>query len=153
LIDPENLVVRRSRAGLGLFTTVDIAKGARVAEYVGKMLWGDEHLSSNSLYLFEISSRRTIDGSPRWNLARYINHSCRPNCEAVVTARGRVFIQARRRIRAGEELAYNYGKPYWEDLIKPKGCRCEKCDPPFRRAAAAQRYSARGLQRAQSRAR
>lgn len=129
MLDVSLLKVRRSRAGLGLFTSVDVARGKRVAEYIGRQLSWDEYLKSNSVYLFEVSARKTIDGSPRWNLARYINHSCRPNCEIDIK-RGRVFIVARRAIKAGEELHYDYGKEYFNDIIKPKGCRCEKCDPP-----------------------
>jgi hypothetical protein len=135
VIDASLLKVRRSRAGLGLFTSVDIPKGARVSEYIGKPLTWDEYMKSNSVYLFEISPRKTIDGSPRWNQARYINHSCRPNCEIDIV-RGRVFIVARRAIKAGEELNYDYGEEYFNDIIKPKGCRCEKCDPPKRQKAA-----------------
>ncbi len=135
VIDPSALQVRRSTAGLGLFTKVDIPKGERVAEYVGKKLTWQEYLNSNSVYLFEVGARKTIDGSPRWNLARYINHSCRPNCEVEIT-RGRVFIVSRRKIKASEELNYDYGKEYFNDLIKPKGCRCEKCAPSRGKSAA-----------------
>lgn len=135
MIDASLLKVRRSRAGLGLFTSVDIPKGARVTEYIGKLLTWEEYQRSNSVYLFEVSTRKTIDGSPRWNQARYINHSCRPNCEVDIS-RGRVFINARRKIKAGEELSYDYGEEYFNDIIRPKGCRCEKCDPPKRQKAA-----------------
>ena len=135
MIDESALQVRRAAAGLGLFTKVDIPKGKRVAEYVGKKLTWQEYLNSNSVYLFEVGARKTIDGSPRWNLARYINHSCRPNCEVEIT-RGRVFIVSRRKIKAGEELNYDYGEEYFNDLIKPKGCRCEKCAPNRRKRAA-----------------
>jgi len=67
-----------------------------------------------------------IDGSARSNIARYINHSCKPNCEAEIVA-GRVFLRALRRIEAGEELSYDYGKEYFDMYIKPYGCRCAAC--------------------------
>jgi uncharacterized protein len=122
-----DLAVRRSRAGLGLFAKAPIPKGACVIEYVGVELTPEQVEASNSRYLFEITSRKTIDGAPRWNRARYINHSCRPNCEIEIS-KGRVFICARRNIKPGEELGYNYGKDYFNIYING-GCRCPKCRP------------------------
>jgi SET domain-containing protein len=131
-----DLSVRRSSAGLGLFTNEAIERGKCVAEYFGRVLTGDEEFSSRSKYLFEVSARKTIDGTDRSNLARYINHSCRPNCEAVIH-RGRVYIFSRRGIRPGEELTYNYGKEYFDSHIRPKGCRCEKCQPELAKGRGA----------------
>ena len=122
-----DLVVRRSRTGLGLFTESEIPKGACVIEYVGVELTPEQEEKSRSRYLFEINSRKTIDGAPRWNKARYINHSCRPNCEPNIY-KGRVFIHARRKIKPGEELAYNYGKTYFDQYLKDI-CACPKCKP------------------------
>ena len=121
-----HLKVRRGVNGLGLFTDVAIKKGEFVIEYWGEMLTADEANERGGRYLFEISSRRTIDGTNRKNIARYINHSCRPNCETDIK-KGRVYVITRRGVKAGEELCYDYGKDYWEDYIKPKGCLCEKC--------------------------
>jgi hypothetical protein len=67
-----------------------------------------------------------IDGSPRWNIARYINHSCRPNAEPVVR-KGRIDLMALRSIAPGEEITYNYGRDYFEYFIKKTGCRCTSC--------------------------
>jgi uncharacterized protein len=125
LISPK-LEVKRSKAGLGLFAGEDIPKGKFVIEYRGPILTNDQANEKGGLYLFEINSRKTIDGSVRWNTARYINHSCRPNCEPIIK-KGRVFIHSRKKISAGEELNYDYGKEFFNDYIKPKGCRCEKC--------------------------
>jgi hypothetical protein len=122
-----DLAVRRSRAGLGLFANTEIPKGACVIEYVGVPLTPEQVDASQSRYLFEIHSRKTIDGAPRWNRARYINHSCRPNCEIMIR-KGRAFICARKNIKAGEELAYDYGKDYFKAYING-GCRCIKCRP------------------------
>ncbi len=119
--------VGRSYAGLGLFAAQDIPKGTRVIEYVGRVVSKEEEYTSRSKYLFEVSKKKTIDGKPKWNLAGYINHSCRPNCE-VETPRGRVFIDAVKNIKAGEELTYDYGKEYFDEHIKPFGCRCAKCE-------------------------
>ncbi len=68
----------------------------------------------------------TIDGSPRSNAARYINHSCRPNAKAYRTG-ARVWIWSIRAIKAGEEITYDYGKSYFDEQIKPVGCKCAKC--------------------------
>lgn len=118
------LKVIRSYAGLGLKTLSPIPKGACVIEYIGRTLTKEETETSKSRYLFEISSRKTIDGTDRKNTARYINHSCKPNCEAVIH-NGRVFIMARRNIKPDEELTYDYGKEYVEEFIQP--CRCGHC--------------------------
>ncbi|MBL8537173.1 MAG: SET domain-containing protein [Hyphomonadaceae bacterium] len=122
-----DLVVRRSRTGLGLFTESEIPKGACIIEYTGVEITKEQEEKSRSKYLFEITARKTIDGAPRWNTARYINHSCRPNAEPNIY-KGRVYIHARRRIKPGEELNYNYGKNYFEQYLKDI-CACAKCKP------------------------
>lgn len=122
-----DLAVRRARAGLGLYAKAPIPKGACIIEYTGKLLSKEEYLASNSRYLFDIGPGKTLDGSPRSNRARYINHSCKPNCEPDVHKR-RVYIYALRDIQPGEELAYDYGKDYFDEYIG-KNCRCLKCMP------------------------
>jgi SET domain-containing protein len=119
------LRVGRSSAGLGLFAEEAIPKGACIIEYLGRTLAPGEDKTSKSKYLFEISSTKTIDGKPKINKAGYINHSCKPNCEAD-THQGRVFISSIRAIKPGEELSYDYGKEYFDEHIKPLGCRCPK---------------------------
>jgi uncharacterized protein len=120
------LRVKRSSAGLGLFTEAEIEKGGFVVEYAGPIRGAAEIRGMKCKYLFETNAHRFVDGSPRWNLARYINHSCAPNCKIEIL-RGRIYVFARRWIRPGEELAYNYGKAYFEEYIAPNGCRCCKC--------------------------
>jgi uncharacterized protein len=120
------LKVKKGINGLGLFTEAPIKKGEFVIEYFGEMLTSDQANEKGGKYLFEISNRRTIDGTTRKNTARYINHSCRPNCEVDIK-KGKVFIFAKRSIKPGEELCYDYGKDYWNEYIKPKGCLCAKC--------------------------
>ena len=132
------LVVRRSKTGLGLFAESEIPKGACVIEYTGIELTKEQEEKSRSKYLFEIHSRKTIDGAPRWNTARYINHSCRPNCEPNIH-KGRVYIHARRRIKPGEELNYDYGKNYFREFLKDI-CACPKCEE--KRAAEATKKAA-----------
>ena len=127
------LAVKRASAGLGLFAVSPIPKGACVIEYTGVPITAEEREKSNSLYLFEINSRKTIDGSPRWNTARYINHSCKPNCEIEIY-KGRVWVFARRNIKPGEELGYDYGEDYVAAYLAGK-CRCAGCVPPVKKAA------------------
>ncbi|MDR3548857.1 MAG: SET domain-containing protein [Candidatus Pacebacteria bacterium] len=120
------LKVKRSSAGLGLFAEEDIPKGKCVIEYTGRVISKEEEYTSRSQYLFEINNRKTIDGSARTNTARYINFSHRPNCESEIHD-ACVFIFSKRNIKAGEELSYDYGKEFFDEHIKPKGCKCPKC--------------------------
>ena len=119
------LRVGRSKTGLGLYAESEIPKGACIIEYVGPEITKAEEETINSLYLFEVNARKTIDGSPRWNTARYINHSCRPNAEPNIH-KARVYIHALRKIKPGEEIAYDYGKAYFNAYLK-EVCACPKC--------------------------
>jgi SET domain-containing protein len=119
--------VGRARTGLGLFATAPIKKGTWVIEYTGPRLTNaeaDRKQNYGGRYLFEVNSRWTIDGYPRSNIARYANHSCRPNMEAEIV-RGRVKLRAIRRIKPGDELTYDYGRDYL-DLFIPV-CKCATC--------------------------
>ena len=118
-------VVRRTNTGLGLFALQPIAKGTRIIEYTGPLIPNEEVDKRRGRYFFGVNTKWTIDGSPRSNVARYINHSCKPNAEALISGR-RVWIWSRKNIKPGEEIAYDYGKEYFDDIIKPMGCRCEK---------------------------
>ncbi|MBU3668335.1 MAG: SET domain-containing protein [Candidatus Taylorbacteria bacterium] len=118
--------VGKSSAGLGLYAVEEIPKGICFIEYFGRVIKGQEEYTSRSKYLFEVHSRKTIDGRQRDNIARYINHSCRPNAEPE-THKGRVYIFSRRKILPGEEITYDYGKEYWEEHIGKEKCRCPKC--------------------------
>ena len=129
-----NLKVRRARTGLGLFTEQEIPKGSCVIEYTGRILTDEEYDRSRSRYLFDLGNGKVLEGAARANKARYINHSCRPNCKSEVH-RGHIYIHATRRIRAGEELVYNYGKEYF-DAYLGKNCLCPKCSPPELAVAA-----------------
>lgn len=122
----KDVIVRRSSAGLGLFAARDFRRGERILEYVGNRVPSHEGDNIFNLYVFNVNSRWDIDGSPRWNTARYVNHSCRPNCEAVSVG-GRIWIVAKKKIAVGEELSYDYGEEYFKEYIEPKGCRCTVC--------------------------
>jgi SET domain-containing protein len=110
-------VVRRSRIhGRGVFATRTIRKGSDIIEYRGRRISIDEadNLPDSDpdnpfhTFLFELNDGRVIDAGVRGNAARWINHSCQPNCVPYEDDDGRVFIEAKRTIRAGEELSYDY---------------------------------------------
>jgi uncharacterized protein len=120
--------VKRSSAGLGLYAKKDFKKGDFIIEYTGDLVTTEEADRRGGKYLFTVSPTHTIDGKGRDNIARYLNHSCKPNAEAELNEEElRVRIYAKKGIKAGEEIVYDYGKEYWDEHIKPYGCRCEKC--------------------------
>lgn len=109
--------VRRSAIhGRGVFATTEIAKGTQIVEYKGKRASWEEALARPDsdpddpahTFLFELDDGRVIDARVRGNAARWINHSCAPNCVTHEDDAGRVFVEAKRRIRPGEELTYDY---------------------------------------------
>ena len=120
------LAVKKSVTGLGLFTEEPIERGGFIIEYTGKVLTSKESNLVSGRYLFETSKNRFVDGSARSNTARYINHSCHPNCEIDIL-RGRIYVFAKRKIKAGKELSYDYDTEYFDEFIKPLGCKCIKC--------------------------
>ena len=123
--------IGRSRTGLGLFATKPIKKGAKIIRYVGPMLDCSKKKDDavENKYLFQINNRWTIDGSVRKNIARYINHACKPNAESDVSSRKRkVVIRAIKNIEPGEEINYDYGTEYFKEYLKPIGCKCDACE-------------------------
>jgi hypothetical protein len=120
--------VKRSSAGLGLFATAPFKRGDFIIEYTGELISTDEADRRGGKYLFVVSDTQTIDGKGRANTARYVNHSCSPNAEAELDEDElRVRIYAKKKILPGEEILYDYGKEYWDEHIKPYGCRCIPC--------------------------
>ncbi|MES2750207.1 MAG: SET domain-containing protein [Pseudomonadota bacterium] len=123
--------IGRSKTGLGLFATKKIKKGSKIIRYFGPMLdsKNKKHDAIDNKYLFEINNRWTIDGSVRKNIARYINHACKPNAESDVSSRKRkVIIRAIKTIAPGEEINYDYGTDYFKIFLKPIGCKCDACE-------------------------
>jgi uncharacterized protein len=123
--------VGRSRTGLGLFATQRIKKGTKIVRYFGPLLDSKKKKDDaiENKYLFELNGRWTIDGSVRENIARYINHACKPNAESDVKPRKRkVFIRAIKNIEPGEEINYDYGTDYFKAYLKPIGCKCDACE-------------------------
>ena len=130
---PQNKPYRvgRSSTGLGLFATKPIKKGAKIIRYFGPLLDSKKKKDDaiENKYLFELNNRWTIDGSVRKNIARYINHACKPNAESDVKPRKRkVVIRAIKNIEPGDEINYDYGTDYFKAYLKPIGCKCESCE-------------------------
>jgi SET domain-containing protein len=124
--------IKRSATGLGLFATKRIPKGKKIVEYTGPRVPNEIVDKSNGKYFFGVTKKWSIDGSGRDNLARYANHSCAPNAEAIIT-NNRVWIWSRKIIQPGDEIVYDYGKEYFEGVIKEIGCKCAKCGPKLPR--------------------
>lgn len=120
--------VRRGRpgTGLGLYATGAFSKGDFIVEYTGVKIPTPKADALKTRYLFEIDADWTIDGSSRDNIARYINHSCLPNAEAYIE-KDRIRIQASENIVPGEEITIDYGDEYFDEFIRPVGCKCRLC--------------------------
>jgi hypothetical protein len=152
--------VGRSRTGLGLFATRKIKRGTKIVRYFGPLLDSKKKKDDaiENKYLFELNNRWTIDGSVRANVARYINHACKPNAESDVRPRKRkVFIRAIKNIDPGDEINYDYGTDYFKAYLKPIGCKCAACEKKRKKKRAEERaerlrLKARELKRAERKA-
>jgi hypothetical protein len=124
------ITFRRSAIhGTGGYARKDLTAGTRIIEYVGEKITKSEALvrcEANNEYIFTLDDEFDLDGNVPWNPARFINHSCAPNCEAEVEA-GRIMIVALRDIPAGEELTFNYGYDLEDYREHPCRCGAEEC--------------------------
>ena len=129
--ETELIVFRRSTIhGTGGYARKAITIGTRVIEYVGEKITKAEanvRCEANNEYIFTLDDEFDLDGNVSWNPARFINHSCAPNCEAEVAA-GRILIIAWRDIASGEELTFNYG--YDLEDYREHPCRCGATECP-----------------------
>jgi SET domain-containing protein len=135
---PPRFRISRSLAGLGMFACEPIKKGRFIARYSGRKIDTDKADELNNKYLFEINARWTIDGASRSNVARYINHSCRPNAEPYFVKHV-IKIRAIKNIKPDEEITYNYGRGYFDCFIKAVGCKCIACRKKKAKARAERR--------------
>ena len=126
-------LIRRASnvAGWGVFTRTSITKNTRIIDYGGQRITHREsrrrekrHLEAGCIWCFAVNRRAVVDASVGGNLARFINHACRPNCYSQVID-GVIWIRAARNIRAGEELTYRYNSN------GAAGVRC-RCRPGCR---------------------
>jgi len=110
--------------GTGGFARVDISADTRVVEYVGEKISKQESLARcerNNEYIFALDEVWDLDGNVSWNAARFLNHSCEPNCEARLEDGG-IWLVAIREIKTGEELTFNYS--YDLEDYREHPCRC-----------------------------
>lgn len=135
--DPNPYVELRTSKiqGTGAFAARNIRKGTRLIEYLGQRIswrtadkrYDDDNMKRHHTFLFTVDDKVCIDGAVMGNDARFLNHSCDGNCEAI-NDRKRIFIDARRNIKAGEELLYDYqyerSDDHTEEDEKFYACRC-----------------------------
>jgi SET domain-containing protein len=112
--------------GAGAYAQRDIPAGTYIIEYVGPRIDKEEaarQCEAGNTYVFTVDDTWDINGNVVWNPARFINHSCEPNCEAELDEeKGEVWIKALRGIKVGEELTYNYG--YGIENFEEHPCQC-----------------------------
>jgi uncharacterized protein len=133
---PRRFAVRRSAIhGRGVFALTLIPKRTRLIEYTGERISHEEadaryskaHENSPHTMLFTVNDKIVIDATRRGSSARWINHSCSPNCE-IADENDRIYIETRRDIRPGEELTYDYnlqlGEPHTAAAKRAHRCFC-----------------------------
>ena len=114
--------------GHGLFASQPIPSGSRVVQYIGERIDKAESLrrcEQGNYFIFSLDDDWDIDGSVPENIARFANHSCRPNCETLIED-DEIWIIALRDITPGEEITYNYGYDLTEYREHP--CLCGSMD-------------------------
>ncbi len=115
--------------GTGGFARAEIEAGTRVIEYVGERITKQQSLTrceQNNAYIFALDTEHDLDGNVDWNPARFLNHSCEPNCEAVLED-GRIWVVGIRKIAVGEELTFNYGYDFEDYREHPCCCGVSGC--------------------------
>ena len=130
--------VRKSKVhGTGVFAENDIKNNTKIIQYIGDKVTKKEgdirsaerirrylnKKNEGSVYIFELNKKFDIDGSPIYNKARYINHSCKPNCEVDII-KNEIWISSITKIKKGEELNYDYGYPFDEEDFSDHICKC-----------------------------
>jgi len=123
--------------GTGVISSENIKKNTKIIQYIGDKISKKEgdirsalrikkylnKKNEGSVYIFELNKKYDIDGSPIYNKARYINHSCNPNCEVDII-KNEIWISSIKKINKGEELNYDYGYPFDEDDYNDHVCKC-----------------------------
>ncbi len=130
--------VKKSKVhGTGVFASENIKKNTKIIQYIGEKVNRSEgnkrsgeriekYLNSKetgSVYIFELNKKYDIDGSPLYNKARYINHSCDPNCEVDIID-GKIWISSIKNIKKGDELSYDYGYEFDKEDYTDHKCEC-----------------------------
>ena len=130
--------VKKSKVhGYGIIASENIDKNTKIIQYIGDKVTkkeGDKRSAirirkyinkknEGSVYIFELNKKYDIDGSPLYNKARYINHSCRPNCEVDII-KNEIWVISIKNIKKGDELNYDYGYPFDKDDYSDHICKC-----------------------------
>tara|TARA_B110000858_G_C17757989_1_gene453056 strand:+ start:126 stop:602 length:477 start_codon:yes stop_codon:yes gene_type:complete len=130
--------IKKSKVhGTGVFAATNIKKNSKIIEYIGEKITKSEgnkrsadrikkflnKKNEGSVYIFELNKKYDIDGAPAYNKARYINHSCKPNCEVDIIE-NRIWIISIKKINKGDELNYDYGYPFDKDDFSDHICKC-----------------------------
>ena len=130
ICETELIQFRRSRIhGTGGYARKNISKGTKLIEYVGRKITKAEsevQCEGDNVYIFTLDDQHDLDGNVDWNPARFINHSCGPNCEAEWDE-DRLWIVALRDIQPGEELSFNYGYDLEDYREHPCLCGASEC--------------------------
>ena len=141
MVKSDLIIVKNSKVhGTGVFAAKDIKKDSRIIEYVGEKIDKDEsderydralefsksNPDMGMVYIFDLNDEYDIDGDVSYNTAKWINHSCNPNCEVEIID-DHIWIIALRDIKAGEELSYNYGYETIDDF-EDHPCKCGSDD-------------------------
>tara|TARA_B110000858_G_C17516088_1_gene342602 strand:+ start:55 stop:558 length:504 start_codon:yes stop_codon:yes gene_type:complete len=131
--------VKKSKVhGTGVFATFDILRNTKIIQYIGDKVTKSEgdrrsaqrikkylnKKNEGSVYIFELNKKYDIDGTPLYNKARYINHSCSPNCEVDII-NNEIWIISIKSIKKGEELNYDYGYPFDVNDFSDHVCKCK----------------------------
>ncbi len=141
---PANKYIYKKKStihGFGIFAKTKIPQGTRIIEYIGEKItkaeaerrgpklveYAKKHKQAGAVYIFVLNKKYDIDGHVEYNTAKYINHSCEPNCEVDII-RGHIWVIALRDIEKEEELFYNYG--YDLDTYEEHPCFCRKTKCP-----------------------
>ena len=133
---------RSTLHGSGLFATSNIKKNEQVIQYIGdkvtkkegdrradiQLKKAEKNKKTGMVYVFELNKKYDIDGGILRNHARFINHSCDPNCEVDII-KNQIWISSIKNIKKGEELFYDYGYPFDKDDYQDHPCKCKskKC--------------------------
>ena len=133
---PYFVVKESSIHNKGVYAARDIPAGVKIIQYIGRIIPKEEGMrlekqheemakkdpTRGKVYVMDLDDGTYLDGDIPNNPAKYINHSCEPNCEADSDENGEIWISSKRAIKAGEELYYNYG--FGLDCYKQHPCHC-----------------------------
>lgn len=140
-MDNKKIIVKKSKIhGKGVFAVKNIKKGTKIIEYLGEKISKEEgsmraqlsfkqskkNKDKGATYIFELNKKYDIDGNVPRNKARFINHSCSPNCKIEII-KDHIWIISKRDIKKGEELNYNYCYSIEDCLNHPCKCRNKNC--------------------------